>query len=438
MLPPLVKTVGVAGAAKVFVLAILFLTTSGALFLNYALFRRLSWLPFASFLLAYNWIVTWGFANYLFGLGLWLWILGAWFRSEHWSWPIRIACFSVLGYVLVICHAYTFGFYGAAVVSAEFAIRWHRRHDLRMWREQRLWLALAQFILRAALFILTSPSAGSLAFGAVFRFQTKAHALGTLVNTGTFWPDLTICMALYAAFAVAVWRRWLRVDARIGWLLVAVVGLFPLWPDYILSAAFAAYRLPVAFALLAIAASAPERVEDGRRHYIWIAIIGVLLSVQIGFVATQWMRFDREYAAIANIVGDVPTGNKLLVAIPEDDRYHNPNEPPVAYAALLEGTDRHIFVNGAFVWPQDNSSIHLTAPYRWLQDDPAWMPDYYPKQVAAIRRAPFTADESPFRPKILAAYDYLLVKDESRFGVSLSSTYPMVAATGPYRLYKLH
>ena len=439
MLPPLVKAVGVEWTAKIFLLAIFFLLSSGAIFLNWALTRRPSWWPFVSFLLLYNAIVTWGFVNYLFGLGLFLWILGLWFCTEQWSWPIRIVCFSWLGYVLVICHLYTFGLYGAAVISAEIATHWKQHRHFWLWHGRRFWLAMAQLIMPIALFVSTSPSAGNLVVGAVFRINPKLYGLGSLIYTGRFWLDFSLCILFYASFALLIWRSWIRVDARLFGMLGCLVILFPVWPDYILGGAYAAFRLPVAIAFIAVAATTPANfLGDRRRRRAALGLVAVLILVHAIFTTGQWRQFQREYDLIANAVEMVPSEAKLLVAIPQDNQDYEANNPPIAYAPLLIGTQRHIFVNGSFVWPQDNSSIALTAPYRSLQTEHAWFPEYYPEDLAVIRAAPSQSNLSPFREKVLEYYNYLFVADETRFGVSLGSKFQRIAKEGRFTLYKVH
>lgn len=440
LLPPAVRMLGVVWAGKMFVLLTLLLLSSGVGVLNYTLVRRLSWWPALGFLLLYNHVLTWGFMNYLFGLGAFLWVLAGWLRTEDWRWPIRTACFSVLAYALLICHLYTFALYGACVMSVEIARRWDRSGDLRLWRQRTAYLSVLQFILPVVMFYLTSPTAGNTMKlrGGVWSLLIKLYGAMSLVNTGTFAVDLAICAACYAAFAFALARRLIRVDRRLVWVLGGLLAAYPIWPDVIFGGGFAAYRLPVAIAFIAVAATAPQ-TADGRGLVCWQgAVVALLLVVQTGFVTTRWLGYDQQYAVIDRLIDQVPAGKRLLFSIPRDGRYFGLNDPPINYYPQMAESSRHIFVNGAFVWPQDNSSISLTAPYAWLQSDPAWQNEFYAPALAEIRKAPLTSRLSPFRPEVLAEFDYAMIEDQARFGLPpLPPGLEPVASDADFVLYRI-
>jgi hypothetical protein len=408
--------------------------------LHHTLFRRLSWWPALGFLLLYNHVLTWGFMNYLFGLGVFLWVVAAWLRTEGWGWAARTACFSALAYGLLICHLYTFALYGACVMSVEIARRRERFGDLRLWRQRTAYLSVMQFILPVAIFYLTSPAAGNTTNlrGGGWSLLVKLYGAMSLVNTGAFALDLAICAACYAAFAGALAARWLRIDPRLVWVLGGLLAAYPFWPDVIFGGGFAAYRLPVAIAFLAVAATAPRAVPGARLLCPQAAAVVLLLLAQSGFVAARWRGYDQEYAAIDRLIDRVPAGQRLLVSIPRDGRYFGLNDPPINYYPLLSEQRRHIFVNGTFVWPQDNSSIRLTPPYAWLQSDPGWRNEFYAPALAEIRAAPLTSRLSPFRPEVLAMFDYAMIRDQARFGLPPRPPgLDPVAADADFVLYRI-
>jgi hypothetical protein len=440
LLPPAVRLLGLAWAGKLFVLLTLLLLSSGVGFLNHTLFRRLSWWPALGLLLLYNHVLTWGFMNYLFGLGVLLWVLAAWLRTEGWGWTVRTACFSALAYVLLICHLYAFALYGACVASVEIARRQERFGDLRLWRQRTAYLSVLQFIPPVVIFYLTSPTAGNTMKlrGGVWWLSIKLYGAMSLVNTGAFAVDLAICAACYAAFGWALARRWIQVDRRLVWVLGGLLAAYPVWPDVIFGGGFAAYRLPVAIAFIAVAATAP-RPTNGSRPIGWQgAVVALLVLAQAGFVTARWLGYDRQYAAIDRLMDQVPPGKRLLFSIARDGRYFGLNDPPLNYYPQMSEQRRQIFVNGAFVWPQDNSSISLTAPYAWLQSDPAWANEFYAPALAEIRKAPLTSAASPFRLEVLAMFDYAMVKDQARFGLPpVPPGFATVASDADYVLYRI-
>ena len=440
MLPPAVSALGLMLAGKLFVLLTFFLLAGGVIFLNYTLFKRTSWWPFAAMLLLYSHVLTWGFLNYLFGLGVLFWVFSAWLRTANWPLITRTVCFSLLAYLLLICHLYVFALYGACVISNEIAQRRDEFGDFRLWRQASFRESLGQFVLPVVLFVLTSPTAAHTfrLRGGGWSLLVKLYGLVSLVNTSSFWLDLGICGLCYAAFALAVWRRWLTIDRRLVWVVIGLVACYPFWPDIIFGGGFAAYRLPLAVAFIGIAASAPSLSSNDRLYRPAIAIVAALVLLQSGLNLMRWRGFDRQYDQIARIVAQVPSGKRVLFVIPRDNMYYGANEPPISYAPQLAVPFQHIFVNGAFVWPEDNSSLSLTAPYRWLGPDRAWGNEFYKPDLAAIRAAPFTSKLSPFRPAVLAMYDYLLIMGRDQFGLLNSTAFAAVAREGDYELFRLH
>jgi hypothetical protein len=439
ILPMLVRLFGIMLAGKIFVLLTFFMLAGGAAFLNVTLAGRLTWWPLLTFLLLYNLVLTWGFLNYLLGLGLLFWVVGAWLRTESWSWPTRSAVFSLLAYALLICHLYTFALYGACVMSIEIARRRQQFGDIRLWRQRSAWLSLLQFALPVVIFFLTSPTASHTTRlrGGGWSLLVKLYGLVSIVNTGGFWTDLALSFGCYAGFGIALFAGWIRLDRRLAWVLAGLVLCYPIWPDVIFGGGFAAYRLPVAVAFLAVAASVPAPpLLAGSR--VALGVVGALIVLQSGLTTARWRNYDRQYATIERLVDQVPTHQRLLFVLPRDNLYYGANDPPLSYAPELAMVSHDIFVNGAFVWPEDNSSISLTPPYAWMGSDRSWRNEYYAPDLAKIRAAPMTDAGSPFRPQVTGAYDYLLIEDAARFGLPPGTYANRMAADGAFELFKLH
>jgi len=436
IMPPMVRLIGLDFTGRLFVALTFLVMASGALALNRVLFKRVTAWPFFSFLLLYNGILIWGFINYLFAIGLFLWVLAAWFATEHRQGWLRTILFSSLCYGLLICHLYSFGLYGVCVMGAEVAQaqNWHDR--IGLWRRKRFWLALAQFVPAAALFVLTSPTSGNLRSIGLFSTDLKLHGLSSLVHTGLYPLDLALSILGCLGYVAAVRRGWLVLDARLTWAVGGLFALFVLMPDVIFHAGFADYRLPLAIALIAIAATRPGMMA-GRHETGQMLFLGLVLAAQVAYFAVRWDGFDQRYAALNQILDQVPRGQRVLGAFAQDDKLAQVNEPPIAYAPQLAVIRDHIFVNGAFVWPQDNSSLTLAAPYGWLQADRAWFTEYYPQELAAIAHDPTGSAVSPFRPSVLASFDYLLVRSPDRFPASVIKTFIPVAAVEDFALYRL-
>jgi hypothetical protein len=64
------------------------------------------------------------------------------------------------------------------------------------------------------------------------------------------------------------------------------------------------------------------------------------------------------------LLDGVPAGWRVLAVFAQDDGRYRLNEPPIASAPELAGVRRQFFVNGAFVWPQDDSSLMPSPHWR--------------------------------------------------------------------------
>ena len=83
LVPALARFVGIETAGKIFIGLTLFLLAGGVIALHYALHQHWSWWPLMAFFFLFNSILLWGFLNYLFGLGVALFIFAGWVAHRH-------------------------------------------------------------------------------------------------------------------------------------------------------------------------------------------------------------------------------------------------------------------------------------------------------------------------------------------------------------------
>jgi hypothetical protein len=436
IMPRLLGMFGLAWTAKIFVLMLMAAISSGTIALNRLLFRDGGAWPFLSFLFLYNGILIWGFVGYLLGIGLSLWALFLWFLSPRWpAWP-RIALFSLIGCLLLLAHLYSFCLYGLCVACAELRAHWLERRDFKPWTNRELWVAAAQFVLPVFLFLVLSPTSGTFAQTGLFSLTLKLHGLATLVQSYDFWVDLTVSLLICVAMAAAVARGVVVIAPKMIWGVAALCLAFVIMPDVIFHSGFANFRLPVAICFVVIAASSPAVARASPR---WgVAAIVTALVLQNGFVAAKWAQFQPRYDDIAQLTAQVPGGKRLLVVVAQDDKLYGLNTPPIAYAPLLMTAQRQIFTNGMFIRPLDASTLFLTPKYRWLENDAAWFPEYYPDDRAIVNADPFNSAKSPFRPRFVEFFDYLLIYREAAFDVSLATMFRKVDSRENLSLYALH
>ncbi|PZU49855.1 MAG: hypothetical protein DI568_04310 [Sphingomonas sp.] len=115
LLPPMT-------AGKILAAMVLFAPFAGALYLAHAVHGRLTlFTVLLGAFLGFSHIFTWGFANFLLGLGMLLFGLGWWIRM-HGRPVLQLGGAILLGLVLIFVHALAFGLWGLLLGCVELAL----------------------------------------------------------------------------------------------------------------------------------------------------------------------------------------------------------------------------------------------------------------------------------------------------------------------------
>ncbi len=142
IVPPLASLFNIFIAGKLFISISLTLITSGGFLLYREIHRKSDIFAFAPFLFLYNQILSKGFLNYLFGVGLLMWTLYFWvkFRENHTF--LRSIFFAACGFAVYISHLSAFGLLVIMIFGIEFP------NYIRLLRENRktLFISLVPFI----------------------------------------------------------------------------------------------------------------------------------------------------------------------------------------------------------------------------------------------------------------------------------------------------
>ena len=104
--PALVLFVPLDVAGRLTVVLAIVLLTSGCVFINFTLFKRLAYWPLTSFLIIFNKALVMGFLNFLIGIGVSLWLIGLWILIENKNRWFVLVLFNILGAVAFIVHLY--------------------------------------------------------------------------------------------------------------------------------------------------------------------------------------------------------------------------------------------------------------------------------------------------------------------------------------------
>src|SRR6266404_6709098 len=119
VVPPLARFMPVERAMLVFTGLTLVLLVAGCFAVHRALFGRLSYAPFAVFLLLYNRQLLWGMLNYLFAIALALLTFALWVALRRRPLLIRCGVFPILAMMVFVSHLAGFGVLGVLIGGYE-------------------------------------------------------------------------------------------------------------------------------------------------------------------------------------------------------------------------------------------------------------------------------------------------------------------------------
>ncbi len=430
LVPPLARLVGVEWAGRLFLAATFLLLVSGTAALHFVLHRRLSPWPLLAFALLYNKMLTWGLVGYLFGVGLFLWVLSAWIWLIGRGLAVRFAVFSGLSTTLLVCHLYAFGLYGVSVPAYELSRWWRARRRGLAYPTRDAIVAVGQFVLPGVLFVALSPTVTD---AAAFVYQPYWKKLAAAVAVLQLY-DVPLEAAVMAfagiAYVVLLARGVIRLSPDMVAPLGGLVASYLAMPATLFGSNWADRRLPVALAFLLVASS-DVRWRSDRSRLAYAVAVTALVAVQLGHVHRQWQAFARTYATYFRAIEVLPVGAKLMVAYARDG-WTEVVSPPVHNVWCMAVIERSAFIPFLFARPSQQPLV-FTPRYRALAQA---TPDSLFLRDALEKLAP--GDDGPFRPEVLAHYDFLAVDRERAFPRSPSASYVRVFAEGEVAVYRLH
>jgi hypothetical protein len=309
--PWLARLVGLETAMRLFLGVTLLGLASGCLALHRVSFKRWSLWPLTAFLVLYNRMLLWGFLNYLAGLALMLWGFTAWVAMERRPTLQRVAVGTVFATAIYLAHFAAFGCYALAVIALSFAPAVGQSFSFV--RGLRLTVpAVATLFPAAALFLLAPTSGGStaIAYGNIFRKFDMPVSL--FDNYNRIFDGATFGVLLIAV-AVGLARGQIVLDRRMAWPVLAVFAAFAILPSRLFSASGIDHRLPIAIALLLIAA-----VDWGKIRHLRLvcAALLALFLVRTEVLAAKWVKADGEYESLRPALELIEPGDSVAVASP--------------------------------------------------------------------------------------------------------------------------
>jgi hypothetical protein len=378
VVPFLARFISVPAAGKAFISLIFLVLAGGAMALHRALFAKWAPWPLIAFLFLYNRPLLWGFMNFLFGLGVALWILAGWIACGRRDPSFRLSVFVPLTLLLFFCHLFALGVYGLAIFGVT-VYRQRREGISRPWREWAT--ALAPFVLPAVLFLFVSPTGGGAAatqlhFGGLSR---KLTAIFQPINNYHRALDAGTALLLAALILTGLGTRTLRVAPPLLYPILLLSLFFLLMPEVLLGVHSVDSRLPNALAFLLAAGT---RFQGGRRNEIRVLSLLLALGLlRLGVVGWHWRMIDPTYHRHHSALERMAPGGRLFSAIFIENQWQ-PFPVPLAHFPCQMITDRSAFVPSLFAYPSQQP-VRIAPTYREIADQfpeavfgHKWTPDW--------------------------------------------------------------
>lgn len=358
-------------AGRVLIGFIMTLIMSGVLALHFALYRRLSIWPLLSAFFLYNFILFFGFMNYLVGVGVMLWAAAIWVGCAQWAPPLRSAIGAGLAILLLFSHLESFGLFALVAAGFELYHAWEIGLANRAAIVRRLaWMALP-FVITLLVFVGVSPTAGEANRSVEYYgwWGWKPLVAFRSLRTSVPWLDALTLGPLAVACGVMLARGRVGIAVRAVPSVLLLVVAFIVMPYGLFGSLYADARIPVAimFVLIAVTNCAPGQAACDRA-----LIIGALslLAVRSVVLTWDWMRSDRVIAQFQDAFDRIPDGAVLWVVRTAQNpslAWKNGAEldywrPPTKHLVSLAAIGRSIFVPSTWADPA-KQPITLTPAY---------------------------------------------------------------------------
>jgi hypothetical protein len=337
-------------AGKLYIAACILLPVLSATVLHYVIHKKLSLVPAAAFLVSYNFLLSWGFVNYLPGICLAVLVLSGWIYTDGWPRWRRVALFCVPATFLYLFHLMAFVGYCVAVAGYEVAAA--SRASLWSWRSLATRAVAAGLQAAPAIVMALSVHVEPLIGPVATRYfaEGKGAAIASPVLFFLSPADrIAGGLALFLLIFGLLTNR-LRMAPVVWGPFLAVLVVAAAMPHVVHGIFGMDYRLPLMLALLLIAgAGATERMGP-RAGSLAIGCILAMTAVRSVGIASTLRRLDGQIGEVRRVLATMPRGMRLLVVQSPISRRDVPMRRATQHVALLAVVDRDAFVPYLFTW----------------------------------------------------------------------------------------
>jgi hypothetical protein len=286
--------------------------------------------------LLYSFILNWGFANFLLGLGLMFWALAWWLRMRHrLAIALPVAC--LLAAAIFFVHGLAFALYGLTLGCLELGL-FLTQPDRRPLRLLAAMPPLAAQAVIPVLLFLSAPTSKSPegltnADESIARLK-KAGALGDrLLELASYrlstifrvaeGPSLTFDMLSTAAMVLIVIlmvnRELVRIRPALWPAILMAMLLVVICPPALFGVGYVADRIPLLLALLFVAGIA-ARPARGRFETALVAAAALLIGLRLAAIALVWAPYAQDEADFRRVASTLAPGSLVETVWPNNGR----------------------------------------------------------------------------------------------------------------------
>ncbi len=426
MVPQLARFMAVERAMLIFTGLTLVLLVAGCFAVHRALFGRLSYAPFAVFLLLYNRQFLWGMLNYLFSLGLALLTFALWVALRRKPLAIRCGIFVVLGMMVFISHLSGFGVLGVLIGGYELHAFWQERNYRALRKD--LVAAIVALGSPVVMFVLFSPTGSRASQFEYWGLQKRFIGLFDVFNNYLLALDVATFLLVMAAIGLGFLLRKARLHSRMLLPLVSMALIYCIIPSQLFGSNGSDRRLiPALFLILACSLE-----WNVRERYI-VAVVALVFLVRTAVLIKNWTAASAIYRANLEVMDQIPRGAKVATAVGELD-YPQLNNPPLGHLPNMAVVRREVLTNALF-------ADYGHQPLRFKPDYESELAQHeYNVHVVADAdpKNPLNTTVNPFERIPLTDFDYMLLVNKRYFHYPVPDMLRPVYSAGDTVLYQVN
>jgi hypothetical protein len=350
-------------AGRVFLALTLALMLGGTVWLHFALTRRIEPWPLVAALFLHNWILLFGFLNFLFGAALILWALGSWMMVARRGVLARLAVGATFALLLFWSHMVALAIYGIALGAIEL-----QRALSRPARQQPL-KALSDLVIAGVTMlppmILFVASATSRAAGGAVWYQPKwwwkPFVFGRNFMSGNLYVDaVTAAICVFLVVSLLRWAR-VRLVRDMRWAVGVLLITFIATPFALFSAQHVDVRIPMVLWFIVIA-SLQVNFAYTRHAVILAGVAALLLAGRMVAISADWARFDQQYEQFRDAFRQIPAESTLAVATAISEpaslqEWMTHWRPQITHVSALAVLEKPMFVTTIWAHPSQQPIV---------------------------------------------------------------------------------